>query len=64
MTILNGTANTREDTFPVRSTVHGAGPEKSQRVILGTGVVNSDIPEHVVADFLSEIDIDTQEVSC
>ena len=50
------------DALPVRTTEHGTSTEKSERVIFGTGVVNGDVPEHILADLLGQIDVDTQKV--
>lgn len=50
------------DALPVRTTEHGTSTKKSQWVVLGTSVVNGDVPEHIFANLLGEIDVDTQEI--
>ena len=61
---LDGHSNPTVNGFPVRPTIHGTRTQKCQRIVFGTGVVYSDIPKHVVADLLSQIDVDAQEVGC
>ena len=50
------------DRLPVGAAEHGAGAEERERVVLGARVVHGDVPEHVLADLLREVDVDTQEV--
>jgi len=50
------------DGHPVRASEHGTGAEERKGVVLRAGIVNGDVPEHVLADLLSEVDVDTQEV--
>jgi hypothetical protein len=59
---LNGLAEARVDVLPVRTTEHSASAEERERVVRGTGVVDSDVPEHVLVDLLREVDVDAQEV--
>jgi hypothetical protein len=50
------------DRHPVRTTEHGAGAEEGEGVVLGTGIIDGDVPQHVLADLLREVDVDAQEV--
>lgn len=50
------------DGLPVRATEHGTSAEERKRVVLRARVVDGDVPEHVLADLLREVDVDTQEV--
>jgi hypothetical protein len=52
------------DGLPVGTTEHRTRAEQSQRIIICSGIVDSNIPEHVVGNLLREIDIDTKEVRC
>ena len=63
LTSFNGLAHATVDALPVGATEHGARAEKGQGIVLGACIVDGNIPEHVFADLLSEIDVDTQEVS-
>ena len=62
LAVLNGLAHAAEDVLPVRAAEHGAGTEQRQRVIFSAGVVNSNVPEHVLGDLLREVDVDAKEV--
>ena len=59
---LNGLTHTAVDALPVRATEHGSGTEEGQRVVFRTGVVDRDVPKHILADLLGEVDVDAQEV--
>ncbi len=55
-------AHAAVDRLPVRAPEHGASAEERERVVLRAGVVDGDVPEHVLADLLRQVDVDTQEV--
>ena len=44
------------------SWAHRAGTEESERIILCAGIIDCDVPKHVFADFLGQINIDAKEV--
>ena len=62
LTVLDRRPQAQVDALPVRTTEHGTSAEKRERVILSTGIVDGDVPEHVLADLLGEVDVDTQEI--
>ena len=62
LAVFNRRPETQVDTLPVRATEHRAGAEQRQRIILGTGVVNCDVPEHVLSNLLGQVNVDTEEV--
>lgn len=57
-----GLSHLSVNRHPVRASKHRAAAKKSERVVLGTGVINSNIPQHIFPDFLREIDVDPEEV--
>lgn len=59
---LDGLTHATVDGFPVRAAEHGASTEKGQWVVLGTSIVDRNVPQHVLADLLGEVDVDAQEV--
>ena len=61
---FNGRPNSLIDGPPIRSTEHRAGTQQSQRVIFRTGIVDCNVPEHVLTNLLSEVDVDAEEVGC
>ena len=48
--------------LPVGAAKHRAGAEQGKRVVRRPRIVDRDVPQHVLADLLREIDVDTQEV--
>ena len=78
LTTLNGQAHAGVDRLPVGTTEQGTRPEQSQRVVVCTGIVDRDVPQHVLCSFVSndwlirdnmrtvnllrEVDVDAQEV--
>jgi len=59
---LDGLPHLAVNGHPVGAPEHGARAEERERVILSSGVVYSDIPEHVLVYLLREVDVDAQEV--
>lgn len=59
---FNGSSQVGVDGLPVRPAEHGASSQESQGVELGSCVVDSNVPEHIFANLLSEVDVDTEEV--
>ena len=59
---LNGLAHATEDVLPVRAAEHGTRAEEGQRVVFSAGIVDGNVPEHVLADLLRQVDVDAQEV--
>jgi len=59
---LDGLSHLTVDGHPVRTSEHGTRAEERKRVVLGTRVIDSNVPEHVFADLLREVDVDAQEV--
>ena len=53
-----------KDRLPIRATKHSARAKEGQRIVFSTGVVNCDVPKHVLADLLREVDVNAQEVRC
>jgi hypothetical protein len=47
---------------PVRTPEKRACPEQSERIVRGSGIINSNVPEHILADLLRQIHIDAQEI--
>jgi len=62
LTSFDGHANTAVDRFPVWAAVHGARAKEGQWVKLGTGVVDGDVPQHILADLLGKVDVYAKEV--
>ena len=60
---LNGLPDPGINRLPVWAAEHGTGAQKGQRIVLGAGIVDGNIPKHVLADLLRQINIDTKEVS-
>lgn len=55
-------AEAAEDSFPVGATIHGTGPQEGQRIVFSTGIVDDNVPDSVFLEFLSEVDVDAEEV--
>lgn len=64
MARLNCLAHTAIDRLPVGAAKHRTRAEQRKRIILGSSIVNGDIPEHVITNLLREVDIDAKEVRC
>lgn len=62
LTSLNSLAHLTVNAHPVGATEHGTGAEESQGIVLGSGVVDCNVPQHVLADLLGKVDVDTKEV--
>ena len=61
---LDRLAHAAVDVLPVWTAEHGARTEERERVVFSTGIVDCNVPEHVLGNLLREIDVDTQEVGC
>jgi hypothetical protein len=46
----------------VRAPEHGPRAEEGERVVICTGVVHHDVPQHVLVYLLREVDADAEEV--
>ena len=55
---LNCLAHPRIYRLPVGSTEHGPRAEKREWVVLCSGVVDRNVPQHVLADLLGQVDVD------
>lgn len=64
LSALDGLAHARVDRLPVGTTEHSAGTQESERVILSTGIIDGNVPEHVLSNLLGEVDVDAEEVGC
>lgn len=64
LTSLDCLAEAAVDSLPVGATEHGTGAEERKGIIRSSGIVDSNIPQHVLADLLGQVDVDAQEVSC
>ena len=53
--------NATVDALPVWATEHSASAEQCQRIVLGTTVVECNVPKYVFL-FPSQVDIDAEEV--
>lgn len=62
LTRLDSLPNSSKDSLPIRSTVHRASAKQSQGVIVSSCIVDGNIPQHVFADLLSQVNIDAQKV--
>lgn len=62
LTSLNRFFHTTIDSLPVRTAEHGTSTEESQWIILGTGIVDGNVPQHIFANLLGQVNVDTQEV--
>lgn len=47
---------------PIGSSKHRAGTKESQRIVFSASIINCDIPEHVLANFLRQVNVDTKEI--
>jgi hypothetical protein len=59
---FDGAAETAKDSFPVRATIHGPGPQEGQRIVFSTSIVDNDVPDGIFLEFLGEVDVDAEEV--
>jgi hypothetical protein len=64
LTSLNCLTEAAVDSLPVRTTEHGTRAEERKRIVGSSGIVDGNIPQHVLADLLGQVDVDAQEVSC
>jgi len=64
ITRLNRHPNPAVDPLPVGASIHGAGAQERERVVVCASVIDSDVPEHVVGDLLRQVDVNAQEVGC
>lgn len=62
LTGLNSLLDSTIDALPVGATEEGPGAKEGKRVVLGTSIVDRDVPEHVFVDLLGEVDTDAEEV--
>lgn len=63
LTNFNRLPDPTVNALPFRPTEYGAGAEQCQRIILGTSIVDCNVPKHVFVDLLGQVDIDAEEVS-
>lgn len=61
---LDGVSKILIDNRPIRATIHSTAAKKRERVIIRVVIVNCDIPQHVFADLLRQVNINAQKVSC
>lgn len=61
---LNSRPHLLVDVLPVGTAEHRARAEQGERVVRRARIVDRDVPQHVLADLLREINVDTQEVGC
>ena len=59
---LNAHTETAVDVLEVGTAEQRTGAEERERVVRRTGVVDGDVPEHVLGDLLGQVDVDTEEV--
>ena len=62
MATLDGLLHATVDALPVGTSEHGASTEKGKGIILCTSIVDSNVPEHILADLLGEVDVNAEEV--
>jgi len=62
LTSFDGLTQVTIDSHPVGATEHGTRTEEGQWIVVSTSIIDSDIPQHVFADLLGEVDVDAQEV--
>ena len=62
LSTLDSLLDASVDGVPVRPAEHCAGAEQGQWIILGTGVVDGNVPKHVLADLLGQVNVDAQKV--
>ena len=62
LTRLDGLPHLAVDSHPVGTTEHGTGAEESERIVLGTSIVDGNIPKHVFTNLLGQVNVDTQKV--
>ena len=60
---FDGLTHAAVDGLPIGATEHSTSAQQSKRVILCTSVVDSNVPQHILTDLLSKVNVDTQEVS-
>ena len=63
LTGLNRRPHLLVDMLPVGTAEHRARAEQREGIVRRARVVHSDVPQHVLANLLREINVDTQEVS-
>jgi hypothetical protein len=59
---FNRPAQSPVDGHPVRAPEQRTRTQERERIILGTGVVDDDIPQHIFIDLLREVNTDAKEV--
>jgi len=59
---FDGTTKAAKDGLPVGTAIHGTGPQKGQRIVLSTGIVDDNVPDGIFLELLGEVDVDTQKV--
>lgn len=64
LTSLDGVAHAAVDGLPVGTTEHGPGAQESKRIVFSASVVDCNVPQHVLSDFLGKVDVDAEEVGC
>jgi len=62
LTRLNCHLHLSVDGLPIWASKHSTGAEKGQRIVIRAGIVNCDVPQHVLRDLLRKIDVDAKEV--
>lgn len=60
---FDGLAHTTVNGLPVRTTEHRTGTQQGEGVVFGTSIIDSNVPQHIFADLLSQVDVDAQEIS-
>ena len=52
-----------ENALPVGASEHGPRAKQRQGVVLSTGIVDGDVPQHVLSNLLRQVDVDPEEIS-
>lgn len=48
---------------PVRTSEHCTGTEEREGIVFRASVVDCNIPQHILVDFLGEVNVDAKEIS-